>query len=394
MENILAKIFKIRKLHVIGVRIGETDQVYHVLTAHKKRNKIELLSTQSFSSIEQLCQAIDMKLPVIMVVDGKAVLTKAVDFKNEADASWYKNIDLEAIYFTRIDSEENSFISFCRRSAVEDARALFENNGFQLAGIYVGALLSVLLYDSIRQASLVSGDLLLQLKSGQLASISKKETPENVDYLIGTDTVSSTFLPLYGTLLDFFLHPGNVVKTTSATLKTDDIIYKKAFDTVGIAMVIFFFTALLGSYSLIQYFGTQNAKLNLEKVYSNESYQLIVDMENQRNEKQQLLNESGFLSKKFLSYYAYEIMNAIPSDISLNGLAIAPVDKEIKANAKMQLETKKILINGETYNDGSFNEWIQQLKKTPWLKNFEIKSFKKDKDNKSHFEITITIKDV
>ena len=159
-------------------------------------------------------------------------------------------------------------------------------------------------------------------------------------------------------------------------------------------MLVGFLSSLLLSYLLIQYYGSKNAELNLQNVYSSQSYQLILDLEKQKENKQQLLNESGFLSSKFLSFYSYEIIKGIPGDISLTGLNIIPVSKEVKATQKISFEAKSIVIKGETFNETSFNNWMEKLKKMSWLKNFEIISFKKDKKNKSQFEIKITIKDV
>ena len=67
---------------------------------------------------------------------------------------------------------------------------------------------------------------------------------------------------------------------------------------------------------------------------------------------------------------------------------------EIKANKKITFESKTILIKGETFNESSINKWIDGLKEMNWINNFEIISLKKDKKNKSQFEVKITIKDV
>ena len=46
------------------------------------------------------------------------------------------------------------------------------------------------------------------------------------------------------------------------------------------------------------------------------------------------------------------------------------------------------------YQESSFSNWLEGLKKTDWLQRFEIISLKKDKKNKSIFEIKITLKNV
>ena len=145
---------------------------------------------------------------------------------------------------------------------------------------------------------------------------------------------------------------------------------------------------------MIQYYGTKNSELNLQTVYSNQSYQLILDLEAQKEKKLSILKESGVLSSKFLSYYGYQIIKSIPSDISLNELNIIPLKEEYKENKKAFFENRMIIIKGETFQEASFNNWLEGLKKMDWLERFEIISLKKDKKNKSIFEIKITLKDV
>lgn len=145
---------------------------------------------------------------------------------------------------------------------------------------------------------------------------------------------------------------------------------------------------------MIQYYGSKNAELNLKNVYSNQSYQKIVDLEKQKENKLNILKESGFLSSKFLTYYGYELIKNLPNDLSLNEVNIIPAGKEIKANKKITFDSKTILIKGETFNESSINKWIDGLKEMNWINNFEIISLKKDKKNKSQFEVKITIKDV
>lgn len=361
----------------------------------KKGNKIDIVSSTSFDTFEKVAQNIDLKIPVLLTLDGKGVLNKEIDFNTESDVNWYKNIDFESIYHTSIIGSGSNFMSFCRKNIVNEITDKFLKKGFQVADIYIGSFLAALLYDAVKKETITSNDLLLEFDNGKLVQFTKQAEPvQKQNYTIGKEVISNQFLPLYGIIVHFFIQQKEVSKTTNETLSTEEIIYKKAFHILGITMLVGFLSSLLLSYLLIQYYGSKNAELNLQNVYSSQSYQLILDLEKQKENKQQLLNESGFLSSKFLSFYSYEIIKGIPGDISLTGLNIIPVSKEVKATQKISFEAKSIVIKGETFNETSFNNWMEKLKKMSWLKNFEIISFKKDKKNKSQFEIKITIKDV
>ncbi|MEZ0128981.1 hypothetical protein AB9T88_04030, partial [Flavobacterium sp. LBUM151] len=222
----------------------------------------------------------------------------------------------------------------------------------------------------------------------------QNEQLQTINYQVGEETVSNIFLPLYGAIIHFFVKQKEVSKTTNPNLSSEELIYKKAFVFFGVFMLIGFLSSLLISYFLIQYYGTKNAELNLQTVYSNQSYQLILDLEAQKEKKLNILKESGVLSSKFLTYYGYEIIKSVPGNISLNELNIIPLKEEYKENKKAFFDSKTIIIKGETFQEASFNKWLEGLKKMDWLQRFEIISLKKDKKNKSVFEIKITLKNV
>lgn len=395
MITFLSKIIKLNNLHVIGIIKKDNEETYNILTVKKKGNKIDIIRTVSVDSFEKITRNIDLKIPVILAIDGQGILNKEINFNDESDVNWYKNIDFESIYHTSLVGQNSSFISFCRKNIIQETTEKFLKKGFQLADVYVGAFLSALLYNAIQKDAIISNDLVLEFNNGKLAGFTKQPEISNTEkYTIGKETISSKYISLYGIIVHFFLQPKEVSKTKNEALDIEEIIYKKAFNILGISMLAGFLTSLLISFLLIQYYGSKNAELNLQNVYSNQSYQLILDLEKQKENKQQLLKESGFLSAKFLSFYSYEIIKGIPHDISLTNLNIVPVEKEIKATQKISFEAKSIIIKGETFNESSFNGWMEGLKKMKWLNNFEIISFKKDKKNKSQFEIKIILKDV
>lgn len=391
----LSKFIKLNDINVVGVIKKEDYEIYNLLTVKKKANKISIVSQQSFENFETLAKTTDKKTPLLIVMEGKGVLNKEIDYENEADVNWQKNIDHNAIYFTDLKGFKSNFISFCRKNIVEETIVKFQKNGFEVVDIYIGSFLSALLNTVLKKGNLLSNDLRLEFQNDTLLSFSKQnEIVKIEDYQIGEEMVSSTFLPLYGSIIHFFAKPKEVSKTINTNLNNEELIYKKAFGILGITMLVGFLTSLLVSYFLIQYYGTKNSELNLQTVYSNQSYQLILDLEAQKEKKLNILKESGVLSSKFLSYYGYEIIKSIPSNISLNELNIIPLKEEYKESKKAFFDSKIIILKGETFEESSFNNWLEGLKKMDWLQRFEIISLKKDKKNKSIFEIKITLKNV
>ncbi|WP_281635428.1 hypothetical protein [Flavobacterium marginilacus] len=395
MVAVLSKFIKINDLNVVGVIKKEDCEIYNVLTIKKKADKISIVSQQTFETIDELTRKIGEKTPILIVLEGKGVLNKEINSENETDVNWQKNVDYSAIYYTDLNGLQSNFISFCRKNIVEETILKFQKNGFQVIDIYIGSFLATLLNSVIKKEILYANSLRLDFEHEKLVRFSKQdETEKSEKYKIGNDIVSSVYLPLYGAAICFFVNPKGVKKTINPVLNNEELIYKKAFNILGIFMLIFFFTSLLVSYFIIQYYGTKNAELNLQSVYSNQSYQLILNLESQKEKKLSILKESGVLSSKFLTFYSYEIIKMVPVNISLNELNIIPLKEEYKENKKAFFDNKTIIIKGETFQESSFNFWLEDLKKMNWLQHFEIISLKKDKKNKSVFEIKITLKNV
>ncbi|WP_029273353.1 hypothetical protein [Flavobacterium sp. KJJ] len=390
----LSKFIKLNDINVVGVIKKEDYEIYNLLTIKKKANKISIVSKQSFESFEELSKTADKKTPLLIVIEGKGVLNKEINFENEADVNWQKNIDYNAIYYTDLKGLKSNFISFCRKNIVEEIISKFQKNGFQIVDVYIGSFLAALLNNVLKKEILFSNDLRLEFENDKILSFAKQSETEKTEYKIGEENVSSTFLPLYGAIIHFFVKPKEVSKTINPTLSSEELIYKKSFEFLGAAILIGFLISLMASYFMIQYYGTKNSELNLQTVYSNQSYQLILDLEAQKEKKLNILKESGVLSSKFLSYYGYELIKTVPANISLNELNIIPLKEEYKENKKAFFESKIIIIKGETFQESSFNNWLGGLKKMDWVQRFEIISLKKDKKNKSIFEIKITLKNV
>lgn len=395
MFNTLSKFIKLNDLNVVGIIKKDDYEIYNLLTIKKKANKISIGAKLTFENFETLIKTIDKKLPVLIVVEGKGVLNKEIDFENETDVNWQKNIDYNSIYYTDIKGAKSNFISFCRKNIVDESITKFQKSGFQVIDVYIGSFLAALLNNVLKKEILFSNDLKLEFENEKLTGFTKQnESVNTLNYNIGEESISSAFLPLYGSIIHFFVKQKEVSKTINPSLNNEELIYKKAFNLLGVIILCSFLGSLLISYFLIQYYGTKNSELNLQTVYSNQSYQLILDLEAQKEKKLNLLKESGVLSSKFLSFYSYEIIKTIPGNISLNELNIVPLKEEYKENKKALFNNGTIIIKGETFEESSFNNWLENLKNMDWLQNFEIISLKKDKKNKSIFEIKIILKNV
>lgn len=392
MPTLLSKIFNINCIQVIGVFQDTNNEVYSLLTFKKTKDKLDSIDSRSFTSIENLLEFIDTKLPVVLAIDGKGVLNKKVDNTNEVDLAWQKNIDFSTIYYTNYVLDNFIFMSFCRKNVVEEWHQKFENKKIQILSTYIGSFLSVLLAETINEERIISGNLNLVLEQNKLVDFIKLETIPDKKYKVSETLVTNYTLPLYGVALHYFVKNESVTLSEGNTNSIDEVIYKKAFSFFGILMLGSFLVSLLLSYIGIQFYASKNAELNIQNVYSNKAYHQIISLEEQKKDKEKIIHDSGFLSDKFLTFYAYEIISSTPNTLSLDELNIAPLQKVVKHNEKVEITPGTLIVKGKTINEEEFNSWLRNLKKMNWIAKFELESLRKDKKNNTQFSLKIRIK--
>ncbi|MCA6422057.1 MAG: hypothetical protein IM568_04460 [Flavobacterium sp.] len=395
MNFLLNKIVNINALNLIGVFRNNDGDSFFLLKVKKKKSQLDIIEKFVFSDIESLKSKLDSKVPSVLLFDGKGVLNKKIGLKSETDTEWLKNLDYKSIHYTSYNTQECQFLSFCRATVLDELIALFYKNEIQIIDFYIGGLTAVLVNNLLDKSKLLSNETFLEFDNNTLSTISKPDSERKTEnYTIGTTLISNFELPLYGAAINFYVNQSSIVKSQSILIDSEEVIYKKAFEKLGIIILVGFFCLLLASYGLIQYLNYKNATLNLENSYSNKAYSVINDLELQKEKKLKILAETGFSSKEFISFYCYKLTKSIPYVIHFSYLEVYPIKKEIKKTEKVEFDYKIILLKGNTPDETVFNDWIDSLKNEKWLQKLEIVSIKRDKQNISYFELKITIKDV
>ncbi|MBN8641137.1 MAG: hypothetical protein J0L86_04925 [Flavobacteriales bacterium] len=396
MIKFLDKIVQFNTINVVGIFRKEDNEEYYALKISKKKSSLNIVSIDYFSEFDHIKNKIDAKIPVLLLIDGKGIVNKKIELKNEVDVDWVKKLDYNSIHFLSYSSNENQFFSICRQSVTDEIIERFQKTEYQIIDVYIGSIVASLLNSTLQKSKLFSNTSILNFEGESLTDVLKDEqqVDENVNYQFGETLLSKFHLPLYGAAVHFFTQHPSIAKNESKVINKEEVFYKKAFNTLGLFMLIGFFVMLLSSYILIQYYNSKNTELNLKSVYSNQSFELVQKLEKQKEKKLEIVKKTGISSPKFNSFYNYEIVRMVPSEISLNALETFPVIEDIKNNKEIVFDSKIIMVKGETRNETVFNNWIGLLRNQNWVKNLEINSIKKDKKNTTFFEITLFLKNV
>lgn len=394
MIRFLSKIVSHSSIQVIGITLEEDTTSYALLLVQKKRTNITVLKKETFTNFEELTSVLDSKTPVILHIDGKGILNKKIDFDNEQDVNWFKNIKLDTLSYTSSKNENVTFLSFTRKNLIDEWVAKFTTLQFQILDAYIGSFISSLLASTIDKKNITTSQLIIHFEENNLVYFSRNESKDKKSYKIGDDVLESNYLPLYASVIHFLIPIDTIEKSKVDGLNIEEYTFKKAFNYFGIFILAFYLVLLLISYFGINYFSTKNAELNYRNVYSNQAFKKLEDLEKQKDNKLKILSETGLTSNKFLTFYAYEINNNTLSGIQLSELKVNPLEAETKPTKKVLLLNKVILISGQAQNEMVFNNWIENLKKMNWIKKFEITSIDTNKKNWMQFQIKILVKDV
>lgn len=393
MSSLLKKIIKFNRIVIVGITKGEDSDQFSLVEVQKKSNQIQIISQKTYLNLNELLEILKKDIPLILVVDGKGILNKKIDSTNEVDVNWNKNIDYQSIYYTSALAASVNYMSFCRRNIVDEYIEQFKQNSFEILDVFIGSFMSVILKAEIEKPIVLSNELILKFEDNLLVDFERNnQSISKKSYKIGDDEVASDFLHLYAAAVQFYILSDEISKTDFENLELEEVIYKRAFNGLGIFMLVFFLTALLISFFSIRYYSAENAQLNLENVYSKETYQTILNLEKQKANKNEILKQAGLLSSHFITYYQFEILKSIPQNIELKELSIFPLKDQIKENKKAEFVSGVIVVKGQMQSDDLFSNWLISLKRMDWIQNFEIKNLKKDKMNYTHFELHIKIK--
>lgn len=389
----LTKIVSHSTIQVVGITLEDEGTQYALLLIQKKRKNITIFKKEIFSTFEDLLKSLDSKTPLILHIDGKGILNKKIDFDNEQDVNWYKNININELSYTSYKNESITFLSFSRKTLTDDWVVKFSNLNFQILDLYIGGFISSLLAITLNK-KIITPQLILHFEETQLVDYVRNENNEQESYKIGEDVLESVTLPLYSCLIHFLIPTDIIEKSKVEGLNIEEYNFKRAFNFLGVFMLGFYLILLLISYFGINYFNQKNAELNYQNIFSKQAFKKLEDLEKQKSNKFKILSETGLTSNKFLTYYAYEIYKNTSNGIQLSEFNTNPLEVELKPTKKIILLNKIILVSGQAQNEVFFNSWIENIKKMNWIKKFEIIGIETNKKNWMQFKIKITVKNV
>ncbi|MEW4923121.1 hypothetical protein [Algibacter sp. 2305UL17-15] len=378
-----------------AINIFKTDGVFgYQLIEFLYKNDELLIKNRFFAN--KLDEAFKEKLkkdyPVLLHIEGNAIINKAVENKTGYRNDLIFKADLNEFYFYEYHQNETIFISVSRKEHIDACLEQISNLGLFVIHISFGPFVMANLLPIAKDYSaLSSSNYTLDISNNEVVSFQNTETT-NTEYVINDDKFNQRELPLLATFLEYkYPNPKIDFDADFLVKNSDEFKYKKWFKIAGIFMLVFFLVSLTVSHFFMDYYANALAEKQSMYAMSQQTTAKVLALKEEKILKEKILQSSGIGNSSFLTQYVMDIGNSVPSDIILNTIHIVPLFKKIKPAEKIDFEMSIITILGESENDTSFNNWLKVLGNLAWIKKMDIEDYSEETNTENTFKIKIKI---
>ncbi|RKN76839.1 hypothetical protein D7Z94_23950 [Ulvibacterium marinum] len=394
VEKVLHRIITGNRFLCIEILLQEGKPQYHAIEVSRKGSALAIDSSVTYADFDELLKNIPKNRPTLLSFTGQGIISKKVENTGNYRSKLLFNASDGDFYWYELRQPTYIYVSVVRKSVIDDKMETFRKLGIFIVDISIGPLVVSVMKPLLPIVnSLRTRYFVLDFQNDRISDFAKHgNTDDQTFYEIDGEKIRSKDIVSFATLLNH-LFPHSDIEFEKGFLKanTEEFRFRKAFNGLGVVALPGFLLALLASYLLLGHYQQAYINLQVELEEKNIAYKKLVLLENDRANKEAMLNESGLNDSNFLSFYLSEITKDIPPEIHLNELDIfAPMSK-IKPGQRINFINDRVEIKGGTSSNDAFADWIKAIKKYHWIENLEIVDFRKDGASSS-FEIRLKLK--
>jgi len=383
----------INKIIAVSIELTNEEPLFHFHELKLKKGEIVFgKSGQRFHEVKDLLKKTGKATPFVLHFSGKGILDRSVKRTDDYRHSLLLNTNLNQFYFSDYLEDEMVYSSIIRKDVVLPIIEMLKEAGVEVVSFASGPFVACPLKSILAKEEIVINHTKLHFEN-DLISYHDKSDEYRMSSNLGGDLIDHTQLGAIGVGANFF-HQFDQLKMPEEELV--DVTYyqeakqKNIFHRFGAAMVIFFFVILVGNYLYLNHLNSKIEHNYGELAGFEDQLGEITFLQEEADRKQKLLNSSGLLNRKFLSYYLMEISNTVPDDIALSMMSVRPVENEIKKRHKIEFLSQTIWIRGESKSSDLLSRWIDDLTENEWINKVDILDYSYVK-NVGEFELELMI---
>lgn len=367
---------------------------YRLIVLKRKQSALNTeLQCREVSSLAEIKNQLEPKIPLVIILDGKGVVYRKVYGKeNESPAALLNkllpnaNADEFVIQRTALNESE-ILIAVIRLTVLTGfineliAHELTAVTGCFIGPVVLNSILPLLDTQVVNGGYLQVDTFGLKIQEQQITDIELLTASADEEIRIGNDTISKQLLiPFAGALSCFTGYENDISNAGVLDQLKNEWKQKQTFETRGWALLVTVFLILMVNYLVFNNYWSRNKEMTLQLQLAQTSLQRYEKLKQEFGQKKQFLEENGLLENSRTSYYADALAKDLPASIQFTGLNIHPLKKKKPAeeNNVLTFENKLIHVSGNCRQNTELNEWMKKMKKKDWVNDLVLLNYRQD----------------
>jgi hypothetical protein len=382
----------------LNILPDEISAFNYIAIKQKDNKQINVIDEKtSIDNIDRLKEIVNSKIPLCLVINGKGIISKKILLSSDdTDETIIQKVLPNALpsdFYIRLYRTEknNAFVSLIRKTTLDNVIGTFSKNKIFVVEVFWGPFVvsSIIPLLGQKKDEFCSENFKFTTNGTVLTEYSLKDNLPNKNeyFIVGSEKIeAASLISLSGLIYHFFENTGENTSGIPLIQETKkEYIYSQLFIKILWASLIIVFAVLLINFILFDHFNKNQQKLS-EKVSQFSNLLINQDTLNKElQEKQSLLEKSGFLNTSKISFYADRIAATLTEGLTLSKLSIFPVEKiknENSEESNFEFKSDYINISGTSAGSIYLNEWIKKIKIFEWVKEVTIKSYNQENNLK------------
>ena len=378
----LKNIWSPKRIVVIYINLTNGEKEYSAVKVDSKSQ--DHIEVQIFDSLDEIMSEYGKNSAFHLHTNGNGVLSRKIEH-----SSTYKNDlilggNVEDFIFCPFSDGVSMAVSFCRKELIQEEIVWAKENKIHLLGFSCGetTMLSVLKDEAI------SFDYELAIKNNKIDAFKRSDSPR----------VKSLYKENYWTKKEFISYSISKLYSESnqelLILDENSVENYKQFQqfrTVGLSSLALIFVIIISVFFYQNKLNQDIVDLEYQLSAHTANLSLLDKLKQEKERKQLLISNAGINSPNFLTQYLNDLGKSVPKNISLDKLALFPIDGKVKDKQKIEVKQNEIFISGLTKNNQVVEGWIESLNRFSWVRRVELLSYVETSDEPASFELIIEI---
>lgn len=388
--NLLHKRFT-KKIASISIYISDLGiELYSVLVS-KEKDKIEILSTKKYTSVEDFLKETNTNIPYILNFHGNSIIEKKVPNEDGYLNKILFNKDSTEFYISEYGKKNIKRVCIAKRELINNYLTIFKTNKLSVIDFSIGSSVLLLLENLLSSATTIKTKY-YSFNFESLDSTKNKEGNASEEINISGDYLNNEYLEAFSNIINYVTKQSNTSNYKEKTERYEsEYVYHKSTKAVLFTGIITTLTLLLASYFIKDIYFKKNINIENDLQKHNTLVQKKESLKKDLQYKNKVISQNSLKNNYYLSEFITGILNEVPSDIDVLSFNLFPLVENTTSNEKWVFKTGIVKIEVLVKSQNELDKWIDQINKKKWVQKIEIETLL-FKNNTLNTTINIEVK--